>query len=222
MASKNDSASSPVSERIASASAGEVRGPVATMTLSHSGGSATISVRSISISGSASSAAVIVRGKAIAIDGERAAGRQLVLVGRAHHQRVKPAHFGMQNPDGACLGVVGAERVRANQFGKLSGLVHGGRTLRPHFMQHDRYAAPRKLPGRLGPREPAANDMNRPQRMHGVAQIRLLASFEQHAGTRRHRRGVNTPAAADARTFCMLDVVMSTARRKAAAGRVRC
>ena len=38
MASKKASASSPVSARIASASAGEVSGPVATMTLSQSGG----------------------------------------------------------------------------------------------------------------------------------------------------------------------------------------
>jgi hypothetical protein len=35
--------------------------------------------------------------------------------------------------------------------------------LRPHLVQHDGHAAPHKLPRRLGAREAAANDMNRPQ-----------------------------------------------------------
>ena len=87
-----------------SASAGEVSGPVATMTLSQSGGRRGDFARGrISISGSASSAAVIAAAKAVAVDGERAAGRQLVGVGGAHDQRAEPAHLGMQQADGACL-----------------------------------------------------------------------------------------------------------------------
>ena len=87
MASKKASASSPVSARIASASAGEVRGPVATMTLSQSAGG----------SGDFLAADVDERlaferrgdggGKAVAVDRERAAGRHLIGVGRAHDQR---------------------------------------------------------------------------------------------------------------------------------------
>ena len=61
MASKNASASSPVSARIASASAGEVRGPVATMTLSQSSGGSATSSRRSSISGWDDSACVIGR-----------------------------------------------------------------------------------------------------------------------------------------------------------------
>ncbi len=163
MASKNASASSPVSARIVSAKRGEVRGPVATMTLSHSAG------------GCGDFLAVDLDqrlgferrgdrgGEAVAIDRKRAAGRQLVEIGGAHHQRAEPAHLGMQQADGAALGVVGAERVRADQLGELSGLVRGGRALRPHFVQHHRHAAARKLPGGLGTGEAAADDMNRLQ-----------------------------------------------------------
>jgi hypothetical protein len=58
IASKKARSASPVRRRMASASAGEVRGPVATMTLSQSAGGTAISSRQISISGSAASAAV--------------------------------------------------------------------------------------------------------------------------------------------------------------------
>ncbi len=133
MASKNDSASSPVMLRIVSASCGEVSGPVATMTLSQSAG------------GGGDFAAVDRdqrlgfqrrrnrSGETVAIDGERAAGRQLVAIGCAQHQRIEPAHFGMQKADGAAFGIVGAERIGADQFGELSGLVHGGRAQRAAF-----------------------------------------------------------------------------------------
>ena len=117
-------------------------------------GRATISLRSIAISGSASSAAVIALGETVAIDGERAAGRQLVAIGCAYHQRVETAHFGMQKADGAALGIVRAERIGADQFGELSGLVCGGRANRPHFVQHHRHAAARELPGGLGTGSP--------------------------------------------------------------------
>ncbi len=57
MASKKARLSAPVRARMASASAGEVRGPVATMTLSHSaGGRPAISPRAMVTSGWASSA----------------------------------------------------------------------------------------------------------------------------------------------------------------------
>ena len=130
MASKNASASSPVSARIASASAGEVSGPVAMMTLSHSGGSAAISVAVDFDQRLGFERGGDRGGKTVAIDGERAAGRQLVGIGGVHHQRAEPAHLGMQEADGAALGVIGAERVRTNQFGELSGLMHGGRAHR--------------------------------------------------------------------------------------------
>ena len=65
--------------RSPAASAGEVSGPVATITLSHSaGGRPSISSRAMSICGCASSARVIACGEAVAVDGQRAAGGQLM------------------------------------------------------------------------------------------------------------------------------------------------
>ena len=68
----------------------------------------------------------------------------------------------MQKADGAALGIVRAERIGADQFGELSGLVYGGPANRPHFVQHRWNAAVCKLPGGLGTGEAATNDMNRP------------------------------------------------------------
>ena len=61
-------------------------------------------------------------GKAVPIDRQRAAGRQLVLVGRAHDQRTAAPHLLMQQADGILLVVVGAEAVGADQLGEAVGL----------------------------------------------------------------------------------------------------
>ena len=42
-------------------------------------------------------------------------------------------------------------------------LCDGGGPRGPHFVQHDRHAAARKLPGGFGTGKPTANHMNRPQ-----------------------------------------------------------
>ncbi len=127
IASKNASAFSSVSSRMASASGAEVRGPVATMTLPHSaGGRPAISPRSISISGMVVQRLGDGGRKAVAVDRQRAAGRHLVGVGRAHDQRAQPAHFGVQQADRVVGGIVGAERVGADQFGQALGAVRLG------------------------------------------------------------------------------------------------
>ena len=141
------------------------------MTLSQSAGGATISLAIDRDQRLGFQRAGDRGGETVAIDGERAAGRQLVAVGRAHHQRIEAAHFGMQKADGAALGIVGAERVGADQLGELSGLVCGGRAKRPHFVQHHWHAAARELPGGLGTRKAAADDMNRPQGAHHVGKL---------------------------------------------------
>ena len=168
MASKKASASSPVSARIVSASAGEVSGPVAMMTLSHSRRR-----RQNFLAADVDERLGFQRrgdrgGKIFAVDGERPARRQLVGVGRAHDQRAEPAHLVMQEADGACLRVVGAERVRADQLGEFFGLVRGGRAKGPHLVQHHRHAAARDLPCGLGTRKAAADDMDWPRRAHHV------------------------------------------------------
>ena len=104
---------------MASASGAEVRGPVATMTLPQSAGGRP----AISVAVDLDQRMVVQRlgdggGKAVAVDRERAAGRHLVGVGRAHDQRAQPAHFGVQQADGVVGGIVGAERVGADQFGE--------------------------------------------------------------------------------------------------------
>ena len=56
----------------------------------------------------------------------------------------------VQEADGAGLGIVGAERVRADEFGEVAGLVRRGRAYRAHFVQHDGHAAASDLPGGFG------------------------------------------------------------------------
>ncbi len=99
-------------------------------------------------------------GKTVAVDGQRAAGGELVRIGRAHDQRAEVAHLGVQQADGAPLRIVGAEGIGANKLGELPGLVGGGRAGRPHFVQHDRYAAACDLPGGFGTGEASAHHMN--------------------------------------------------------------
>ena len=65
-------------------------------------------------------------GKAVAIDRERAAGRHLVGVAGRHDQRAGQPHFGVQHADGIALGIVGAEGIGADEFGKAVGLVRIG------------------------------------------------------------------------------------------------
>ena len=83
-----------------------------------SGGSPAISPRSSVISGMAGDGGGDRVGKADAVDGQRAAGRQGVGVGHPHDQRAGAAHFLVQQADGVALLVVGAEAVGADQFGQ--------------------------------------------------------------------------------------------------------
>ncbi len=99
-------------------------------------------------------------GKAVAIDRQRAAGRHLVLVGRAQDQGVQPPHLLVQQADGVGLGIVGAEGVGADQFGQPVGLVRLGRSQRPHLVQHDGQSPAGDLPSGLAAGETAADDVD--------------------------------------------------------------
>ena len=161
IASKNASALSSVSSRMASASGAEVRGPVATMTLLQSaGGSPAISSRLISISGWSCERPGDGRGKSVAVDRQRAAGRYLVGVGGAHDQRAQPAHFGVQQADGVVGGIVGAERVGADELGQAIGAMRLGHPLGAHLVQHDGDAGIGDLPGGFRAGEARADDMD--------------------------------------------------------------
>ena len=98
--------------------------------------------------------------KAVAVDRQRAAGRHLVGVGRAHDQRAKAAHFGMQQSDRIVGGIIGAEGVGADQFGEPLGAVRFRHPVRPHLVQHDAHTGIRDLPGSLRPGEAGADDMH--------------------------------------------------------------
>ena len=100
-------------------------------------------------------------GKPVAIDGESAAGRYLIGVGRAHDQRPKPPHLGMQQPDGIIGSVIGAERIGADEFGERIGAMRLGHPGGAHFVQNYVHASISELPGRLRAGEACADDMDR-------------------------------------------------------------
>ena len=99
-------------------------------------------------------------GKSVTVNRQSAAGRHLVCVGSAHDERAEPAHFLVQQADGVVLRVVGTKRIRADELGAAVSLVNRRASFRPHFVQHDRNACLRKLPGCLRAREAAADDVN--------------------------------------------------------------
>ena len=111
---------------------------------------------------------MIALGKALAIDGERRAGRHAAGFGRPHHERAEAPHLLLQQADGV-VELVAAKRVAAHEFGEPIGLVDGGRPRRPHLVQSDGHAARRHLPGGLEPAKPAADDPD------GISVARLRA-----------------------------------------------
>ena len=161
IASKNASAFSSVSSRIASASGAEVRGPVATMTLPQSaGGRPSISARADFDQGMIVQRPGDGGGKSVAVDRQRAAGGHLVGVGGAHDQRAQPAHFGVQQADRVVGGVVGAERIGADELGEAVGAMRLGHPDGAHLVQDDGDARLGDLPGGFRAGEAGADDMH--------------------------------------------------------------
>jgi len=134
------------------------------------------------------------RREAVAVDGERAAGRHLVAVAHRHDERIRHAHLGMQEADGIRLGIVGTEGVGADQLGEAVGLVGIGGADGPHLVQHDRNAAPGDLPGGFRAGKSAADDMDGAERARGKivrrhgADIRAGAGWRQPARRQRKKR----------------------------------
>ena len=128
-------------------------------------------------------------GERVAIDGERAAGRQLRPVAGRHDERAGAAHLLMQQPDGVVLPIVGAERVRADELGAAAGLVRVRHARGAHFVQHDGNAGARDLTRGFGARKAGADDVNGSDR-HG----RCLAHRRTSATPVEERPAPTTPS----------------------------
>jgi hypothetical protein len=99
-------------------------------------------------------------GKFLAVDGERAAGGDLVSVGGLHDQGAGAAHLLMQEPDGIKRSVIAAKGVGAYELGETGGLMRLGRDVGAHFMDDDGHAMYGGLPGCLRAGKTAADDMD--------------------------------------------------------------
>ena len=74
--------------------------------------------------------------------------------------RSQAAHFLVQETDGVVLLVVGAKRVRADQFGEQCSLVGRGFAEGTHLVKHGRHAERCDLPRSLRTSQPAADDVH--------------------------------------------------------------
>ena len=83
-----------------------------------------------------------------AVDRQRMAGRDSAFARDLQQQRSRPPHFFFQQP-GRCVLAVGFQRVRANQFREIRGLMRRRRTHGTHLPEFDRDAAARALPRRF-------------------------------------------------------------------------
>ena len=162
MASKNASASSPVSVRIASARAGEVSGPLATMTLSHSVRRQARDLLAYDRNaGDAPSIAAVTASENPLRSTARAPPAGSLCASAARMiRRAAAAHFLVQQPDGIVLVVVGAEAVGTYQFGEAVSEVRIGGAHRAHLVQHDAGTGFGGLPCGFGSGEAGADDVD--------------------------------------------------------------
>ena len=171
MASKKARASLPVTPAMASARPGAVSGPVAMIVGPDAGQRVDPLANDLDV-GMGGDAGGHLGRKGFAVDRERRAGRNSVLVGSGHDQRAERPHFLVKQADRVVLGIVGAEAVRADHFRQPVGLMRR----RPvaaaaHFRQADAQPSFGQLPGGFAPGEPAADDVD--VMTHGA---RLIAS----------------------------------------------
>ncbi len=176
IASKKARASSPVSSRIAVARAGEVRGPVATMTLSHSaGGRPAISSRAIVDQRMRRQRRLDRAGEPVPIHRQRAARGHLVLIRRPQDEGAAAPHLLMQHAHRIVAGIVGAERVGADELREPVGLMRLGPAHRPHLVQHHGYASLGHLPRRLAAGKAAADDVDG---IVGVSHVAMIFAIK--------------------------------------------
>jgi len=100
------------------------------------------------------------RREGVTVDRQRAAGRHLVGIGGPHDQRSEAAHLGVQQADRIGGGIVGAERVGADELGQAVGPVGRGGVDGPHLVDHHGNTAGGDLPSGFAAGESAADDVN--------------------------------------------------------------
>ena len=124
-----------------------------------------------------------------AASGQGSAGRHSVGVGRADHQRAKPAQFLLQQTCGT-VAAQSTKAVAAHQFSEITAVVRRGASNRTHLHQSDRNTCSGDLPSRLGTgqtgtkngdmgrlRQPAASSSLQPTKLACLDQARLRLSI---------------------------------------------
>ncbi len=162
MASKKASSSSPVSARMASASAGEVRGPVATIDAVPVGGRQAGDLAALDRDQRMRLERRRHRGReAVAVDRERAAGRHLVAR-RPSRMISEPARRISSCSRPTALVSASSERKELEQTSSARPSVLCASVPRtgPHLVQHHRHAGAGDLPGGFGAGEAAADDVD--------------------------------------------------------------
>ena len=144
----------------ASARGSEVSGPVAMMVVASGSGAATSS-RMISISGSAVQDPGDIGGELPPVHRQGLARRHPGSCGRGHNQGIKPPHLLLEQPHGA-LAAVGPQRVAAHQLPQQRRLVGRREFLGLHLIETDPDPPAGRLPGRLTPRQPPADNGEAP------------------------------------------------------------
>jgi len=69
-----------------------------------------------------------------------------VGIGGTEDERAGAAHLLVQQTDGVVLGIVGAQRIGADQFRQRIGLMRLGAAQRAHLVQHHAHAGLGRLP----------------------------------------------------------------------------
>src|SRR4029077_16037116 len=98
--------------------------------------------------------------KTFTIDSKRAAGGQLVLIGRSENERPRSPPLLMQQANRIAGPIVGAEGVGAYELGKRRGLMRLGALHWAHLMQDDRNTGRRELPGGFAAGQATADDVH--------------------------------------------------------------
>ena len=119
-------------------------------------------------------------GKSGAINRQRMSGGDGALASDLQQPRSRPPHFFFQQPGRRVL-AVGLQRVRADQFREIRGLMRRCGAHRTHLPKFDRNSAPRALPRCFRSRQPGANDFYRCRSSRPLCHLFQRVSVQAHS-----------------------------------------